>query len=99
MFFGTLTISYDAWMMSHTKIKKLFLRFKIGPKVIFSPKSLLALCNSNKEGFKERPCFCYGGGNDLHLEDLKMQYFWNGGSDDDQSCIGAHSGPIRPFLD
>jgi len=33
MFFGPLTISYDAWMMSHTKLKKLFLRLKIGPKM------------------------------------------------------------------
>ena len=32
MFFGPLTISYDTWMMSHTKLKKLFLRLKIGPK-------------------------------------------------------------------
>ena len=55
MFFGPLTISYDAWMMSHTKLKKLFLRLKIGPKVTFSPKSLLALCSSNIEGFKGRP--------------------------------------------
>ena len=49
-----------------------------------------------KVKLKDVPVFATGG-NDLHLEDLKMQYFWNGGSDDDQSCIGAHSGPIRPF--
>ena len=55
MFFGPLTIPYDAWMMSHVKLKKLFLRLKIGPKVNFSPKSLLALCSSNIEGFKVRP--------------------------------------------
>ena len=54
MFFGPLAISYDAWMTSYT-LKKLFLRLKIGPKVIFSPKSLLALCSSNIEGFKGRP--------------------------------------------
>ena len=52
MFFGPLSISYDAWMMSHAKLKRLILRLKIGPKVTFSPKSLLALCNSNVEGFK-----------------------------------------------
>ena len=33
MFFGPLSISYDAWMMSHTKLKRLFLRLKIGPKM------------------------------------------------------------------
>ena len=37
MFFGPLTISYDAWMMSHTKLKKLFLRLKIGPKMTLGP--------------------------------------------------------------
>ena len=52
MFFGPLSISYDAWMMSHAKLKMLFLRLKIGPKVTFSPKSLLALCSTNIEGFK-----------------------------------------------
>ena len=41
VFFGPLSISYDAWMMSHNKLKKLFLRLKIGPKVTFSPMSLL----------------------------------------------------------
>ena len=49
--------------------------------------------------FKGYLRFCYGGGNDVSFDGLKMQYFWNGGSDGDQSCIGAHSGPIRPFLD
>ena len=33
VFFGPLSISYDAWMMSHNKLKKLFLRLKIGPKM------------------------------------------------------------------
>ena len=43
--------------------------------------------------------FCYGG-NDLHLVVLKMQNFWNGGSDDDQTCIGAHyHGSYMTFLD
>ena len=37
MFFGPLTISYDAWMMSHTKLKKLILRLKIGPKMTLGP--------------------------------------------------------------
>ena len=55
MFFGPLTISYDAWMMSHTKLKKLFLRLKIGPKVTFLPKSLLTFYWCKIEGFKGRP--------------------------------------------
>ena len=55
MFFGPLSISYDAWMMSHTKLKKLFLRLKIGPKVTFLPKSLLAFYYCKVEGFKGKP--------------------------------------------
>ena len=55
MFFGPLAISHDAWMMSDFDLKKFFLRLKIGPKVTFSPKSLLALCSSNIEGFKGMP--------------------------------------------
>ena len=37
VFFGPLSISYDAWMMSHTKFKKLILRLKIGPKMTLGP--------------------------------------------------------------
>ena len=55
MFFGPLTISYDAWMMSHIKLKKLFLRLKIGPKVTFLPESLLTFYWCKIEGFKGRP--------------------------------------------
>ena len=43
MFFGPLTIPYDAWMMSHAKFKKLFSCLKIGPKVIFSLNSPVIL--------------------------------------------------------
>ena len=32
MFFGPLAISYDAWMMFHNKLKKIFLRLKNRPK-------------------------------------------------------------------
>jgi hypothetical protein len=42
-------------MVSHTKLKKMFLRLKIGPKVTFSPKSLLAFYSSNIEGCEGRP--------------------------------------------
>ena len=55
MFFGPLTISYDAWMMSHTKLKKLFLRLKIGPKVTFLPKSLLTFYCCKIDLFKGKP--------------------------------------------
>ena len=55
MFFGPLTISYDAWMMSHTKLKKLFLRLKIGPKVTFSPKCLLTVYCPKLKALKESP--------------------------------------------
>ena len=41
MFFGPLSIFYDVWMMFHFGLKKIILRLKIGPKVIFLPKSLL----------------------------------------------------------
>ncbi len=37
VFFGPLSISYDAWMMSHNKLKKRFLRLKIGPKMAIWP--------------------------------------------------------------
>ena len=39
MFFGPLSIAYDAWMMSHIKLKKLFLRLKIGPKMTLGTKT------------------------------------------------------------
>ena len=55
MFFGPLSISYDAWMMSHTKFKKLFLRLKIGPKVTFLPKSLLTFYCCKIDLFKGKP--------------------------------------------
>ena len=37
VFFGPLSISYDAWMMSHIKFKKFCLRLKIGPKMALGP--------------------------------------------------------------
>ena len=55
MFFGPLSISYDAWMMSHNKLTKLFLRLKIGPKVTFSPMSLLTFFAVKLTSLKESP--------------------------------------------
>ena len=55
VFFGPLSISYDAWMMSHNKLKKLFLRLKIGPKVTFLPKSLLTFYCCKIDLFKGKP--------------------------------------------
>ena len=52
VFFGPLSISYDAWMMSHIKLKKVFLRLKIDPKVTFSPKSLLTFSVAKLKALK-----------------------------------------------
>ena len=55
MFFKPLSISYDAWMMSHIKLENFFLRLKIGPKVTFSPKCLLTVYCPKVKALKESP--------------------------------------------
>ena len=51
VFFGPFAISYDVWMMSHTKFKKLFLRLKIGPKTTIRPFFPLELGESFQKNF------------------------------------------------
>merc|ERR1712035_256307 len=55
MFFGPLSISYDAWMMFDFGLKKTFFRLKIGPKVTFSPKCLLTFYCCKIDLFKGKP--------------------------------------------
>ena len=53
MFFGPLTISYDAWMVSHTKLKKCFCAWKLVPKWLFCLRAYWPFTGAKLKALKE----------------------------------------------
>ena len=55
MFFGPLTISYDAWMMSHIKLKKIFFALENWSQSDFFAQVPVDCLLPKIEGFKGKP--------------------------------------------